>query len=250
MLGYGVTQLRGTVGLVTGIFGAVFAFVAFMAHGLGITTWKSIVIPVVAIALTAAVYYGTGARGSRKQLVIAVISGGLAVISLVWAYAQSPSQANPPPKPAATGSAAGPPAGESAKTWLTPYAIQLKISPPQEPISHCISLTGTGTIPSGAALVLLSRPVNRSGNSPSSSTFHYDGVAKPTTTGWTTSTSDVGISRPKDRTEVLTLLVPQSAVHSIESGVGPHGDVPLTVTSLGAEGGHVVTTQNGQKASC
>lgn len=137
-----MTQLRGKIELVPGIFGAVFAIMLYMIQSPSSPLQETLII-VAAVSLTATIYFGTGARRSRRHFAGMVISAVLALICMATLTAQ-PRQRAPQP-------------------WLQQYVGDLRYLTGANP-PPCMTPKGAGAVPPKTTLVIIDQPIDSSGN--------------------------------------------------------------------------------------
>lgn len=140
---------------------------------------------------------------------------------------------------------------------LADQAKNLKFLPVAEPIPHCVTFSGTGTIPAGDALVLLDRPTDPAGYYTTDSTFSYDGpvAASQLQHGWTAPAINIGSGDASDNgahIAIIALLVPQSVADFLDATTSDSdsGAVPANALALGAQADRLVTIRNTQNAHC
>lgn len=123
-----------------------------------------------------------------------------------------------------------------------------------QPISHCVTLAGSGTIPSGDALVLFDRPTDSNGNYTADSTFSLDGQAATTPTGWIASDLAIGSGTSSDQGQhvaIVAVLMPQGTADFLnELPSDGSGHVPPDVIALGTQTDKLNTVRNANNAAC
>lgn len=138
---------------------------------------------------------------------------------------------------------------------LRAAASHLKFLEPAEPIPHCVTFNGTGSIPANDDLVLFDRPSNRLGDYTHTPAFGYDGPVSVSGGGWIAPDLDIGSGGPSDNgthIAIVALLVPRGVAHFLDdlTSDSSTGQVPSSVMNLGVQAAKIVTTRNSQNAHC
>lgn len=135
-----------------------------------------------------------------------------------------------------------------------PTAPALRFVAPDRPIGHCLTISGTGVIPVGKALVLLDRATDEAGFYTPRSRFGYDGAATPSGAGWIAQDLDIGAGDPSDNGQHIALVallvptgVPERFALAAEDGSGALPGDPL---AQGRQADRVVLIRNADNTRC
>jgi hypothetical protein len=126
--------------------------------------------------------------------------------------------------------------------------------PPDGPVGHCLTISGTGLIPAGKALVLLDRATDQAGFYTPGSRFNYDGAALPSGDGWIARDLDIGAGDPSDNGQHIALValltradLPERLAALAEDGSGALPGDPL---AQGRQTDRVVLVRNADNTRC
>lgn len=149
----------------------------------------------------------------------------------------------------------GNPGPEDSSQQLRKAAAQIKFLKPPQAIPHCMTFTGTGTIPAQDSLVLFDRPSDALGNYTHTPAFGYDWPVDPQGKGWTAPNREIGSGDPSDNgthIAIVAVLVPKSAAHFLDdlTSNSDTGQVPASVMGLGVQADKITITRNSQNAHC
>ena len=177
-----------------------------------------------------------------RYTLAAALSITLVAFALVVRWGQEHPESKSGTRPAGTGS-------------LAAAAAHLRFLAPAEPIPHCVTFNGTGTIPRGDELVLFDHPSDYAGRYSATPQFGYDGPVDAKAGGWVAPDREIGSGDPSDNgthIAIVALLVPENVKNFLNDLTqdSTTGQLPASALKLGAQADKIVTTRNNQNAHC